>query len=407
MRRAPAAEREGFTEHVINVIPALPAVGLALIAVSLHYTGDFGVAYRNGIEAWATGRPLRLELWTGTPFLALVMASITRVAPEFVAARVYMAVDLSVWLLLMAKVWFRLHGNVPARFWWLTLAACAVFAPAISTIFWLQFNLVVFALGLGGFVLIARHDRAAGLLIGMSLALKPVLILLPLALLLRRRSRVAGAWAIATSAVLNVFGLVFLAWRAGDWRVLNPFAYLEGFLSNGRASITACVVENYSPIALLCRLGVPPSTAVSVLVAVAVAVAGWLLIRNLPETAEGEWEVFAAACFLSTLVGPIAWNHYGLLTGPLFLLVAYQFWREGAPRSLWVGLGIAFLLTELVWDPLSSIAGASVPLLRFLYTAGQFGQYFLLLVWIRWRLLRREPLLVGIPKANVYPLSRP
>jgi hypothetical protein len=404
MRQAATAEREDFSDHLINVIPALPAVGLALIAVSLHYTGDFGVAYRNGVEAWTTGRPLHLELWTGTPFLALVMASITRVAPEFVAARVYMAADLSVWLVLMTNVWFRLRGHVPARFWWMSLAACAVFAPAISTIFWLQFNLVVFVLALGGFVLLPRQHRAAGLLIGLSISIKPILVLLPLALLLRRRSRLAGAWAIGTAATLNMLGLVFLAWRAGDVAVLNPFAYLEGFLNNGRASITACVVENYSPIALLCRLGLPPSTAISVLIAGVVVIAGWLLVRDLPETPEGEWEVFAAACFLSSLVGPIAWNHYGLLTGPLFLLLAYQFWRERAPGPFWVGLGIAFLLTELVLDPLSSIAGASVPLLRFLYTAGQFGQYFLLLVWIRWRMVRKRHSDVGIRKASVYPL---
>jgi hypothetical protein len=53
-----------------------------------------------------------------------------------------------------------------------------------------------------------------------------------------------------------------------------------------------------------------------------------------------------------------------------------------------VGLAVAFLLAELVWDPLSSQAGASIPLLAFTYTAGQFSQYFLLLVWIRWRQMR-------------------
>ncbi len=375
-------------EPLLNVAPAIAALPLALIAVSLHYTADFGVAYRGGAEAWATGHPQNLVLWTGTPFLALVMASVTRLEPDYVAARVFMAVNLSVWMVLLTMAWPRLRSRVPSAWWWATLAAACLLAPAVSTIFWLQFNLVVFVMGLAGFVLAGRHDRSSGFLLGLSVALKPILILLPLAFLLRRRSRVAGTWAVVTAAALTVLGFVFLAWRANDARVLNPLDYLEGFLRNGRAPIAACIVENYSPVALLCRLGLEPSTTVTVAISAILLLLGWLLVRGLPQSPEGEWETFAAACFLSTMVGPIDWNHYGLLTGPLFLLLAYQFWRDGAPRPLWLGLVLAYVLTDLVWDPLSSIAGAPIPLLVFTYTAGQFGQYFLLLTWIRWRRLR-------------------
>ena len=406
MRQAAGTRSEDFADHLINVAPAIPALALALIAISLHYTGDFGVAYRGGAEAWATGHPQHDVLWTGTPFLASVMASITRLAPEFIAARVFMAINLSVWLVFLATVWPRLRPHVSMRFWWVSVVAAGLFAPVVSTIFWLQFNLVVFVLALGGYVLIPRHLRAAGMLIGLSVALKPLLVLLPLALLLRGRTRAAGLWAIGTAAAMTILGLAFLAWRAGDPSVLNPFAYLQGFLSNGSAPIAACIVENYSPVATLCRLGLPSSTPVVVLIALVVVVAGWLLVRDLPDTPEGRWETFAAACFLSPLVGPIDWNHYGLLTGPLFLLLAYQFWRRHAAVPFWVGLGVAFLLTELVWDPLSSLAGASVPLLDLLYTAGQFGQYFLLLVWIRWRQVEPRPNVSRL-EINVYPLSRP
>ncbi|MFI4972627.1 MAG: hypothetical protein ACHP7H_08100, partial [Hyphomicrobiales bacterium] len=130
------------------------------------------------------------------------------------------------------------------------------------------------------------------------------------------------------------------------------------------------------------------STIITVAISAILVLAGWLLVRGLPQSPEGEWETFAAACFLSTMVGPIDWNHYGLLTGPLFLLLSYQFWRDGAPRALWLCLVLAYVLTDLVWDPLSSLAGAPITLLVFTYTAGQFGQYFLLLAWIRWRRLR-------------------
>jgi hypothetical protein len=401
MRLPEVVRSRQWYDPLLNVTPAAAALPLALVAVSLHYTADFGVAYRGGAEAWATGHPQNLVLWTGTPFLALVMASVTRLAPDFVAARVFMAVNLAVWMVLLTTVWPRFRSRVPSAWWWATLAAGSLLAPAISTIFWLQFNLVVFVMGLAGFVLAGRHDRWSGLLLGLSVALKPILILLPLAFLLRHRSRSAGFWAVVTAAALTALGFVFLAWRAGDPRVLNPLDYLEGFLRNGRSPIAACIVENYSPVALLCRLGVEPSTALTVAIAAILVLAGWLLVRGLPATPEGEWETFAAACFLSTMVGPIDWNHYGVLTGPLFVLLAYQFWRDGASRSLWLGLALAYGLTDLVWDPLSSLAGASIPLEVFTYTAGQFGQYFLLLTWIRWRRLRAGR--IAPPAARVTP----
>lgn len=388
MRQAAVSQREDFADHLINVAPAIPALVLALIAVTLHYTADFGLAYKAGAEAWANGHPQNLVTFTGTPFLALVMGLVSRIAPEFVASRVFMAIDLSLWMVLLAMVWPRLRGHVPMAWWWATLVAAGLFAPAVSTIFWLQFNLVVFVLALGGFVLIDRHPRWAGVLIGVSIALKPIVILLPLALLLRRRTRASGLWAIGTTASFTILGFVFLAWRANDPGVLNPLAYLAGFLSKGRGAIAACIVENYSPVATLCRLGLQPSTLITAAIAAALLLIGWFLIRDLPDTSEGNWELFAAACFLSIMLGPIDWAHYGLLMGPLLLLLAYQFWRYGAPLPLWVGLGVSFVLAELVWDPLSSLAGASIPVEIFVYSAGQFSQYFLLLVWIRWRQTR-------------------
>jgi chromate transport protein ChrA len=371
-----------------RLAPILPALLLAPFALAIHYTADFGLAYGGGLEAWSSGHPQRLLTWTATPLLAVVMAGVTRIASVEVASRAFMAVDLVVWGVLLYAVWSRLRDRVSARFWWSTLVAAAVFAPAISTIFWLQPNLIVFGLALGGFVLVGRRDPAAGLLIGLSVALKPIVVLLLLALLLRRQTRAAGIWAIATTALLSFAGLGFLAWRASDPSVLNPFDYLAGFLSKGRGPIAACVPENYSPVALLCRLGVEPSTTITIAVAAVVVVIGWFIVRDLPTSDEPQWAVFAAACILSGLLGPIDWASYGILMAPLFLLLAYQFWRASAAPPLWIGLGLAFVLAELVWDPLESLAQTPVPVVVVSYSAGQFSQYVLLLVWARWRQLR-------------------
>src|SRR5207249_4570045 len=85
-----------------------------------------------------------------------------------------------------------------------------------------------------------------------------------------------------------------------------------------------CVPENYSPVALLCRLGVEPSTTITIAVAAAVLLIGWLLLRRLPDLPEARWEVFAVACLLSGLLGPIDWASYGVLMAPLFLLLPFR-----------------------------------------------------------------------------------
>ena len=369
---------------------AVPVVLLLLAILFVPYTADFGLAYQAGVEAWNSGHPQRLLTWTGTPFYALVMALVTRWASIEGGARLFMAIEVVAWGGMLRQVWSQLSDRVSARFWWTTLAAAVFFAPAIQTIFWLQPNLIVFGLALLGYayLVLRRRDTLGGVLIGISVAVKPILLLLPLALLLRRQTRAAGLTAIATTVVSSFAGLAFLAWRAGDPAVLNPIDYLAGFLGKGRGPIAACVPENYSPVALLCRLGAEPSTALVVGVAGAVLVIGWLLIRDLPDSTESHWAIFAAACLLSGMLGPIDWASYGVLMAPLFLLLAYQFWLEGAPPPLWIGLGLAYLLADLVWDPLESLAQTPVPIVVFSYSAGQFSQYVLLLVWIRWRILR-------------------
>ena len=349
---------------------------------------DFGLAYHAGQLAWSTGHPEPLVTWTGTPFYALVMGTITRVASLEAATQVMLALNLVVWGGLLLAVWGRLLQLMPSRWLWATLAAAAVFAPAISNIFWMQPNLIDLGLALGGVALIGRRNLGAGLLIGAALALKPILLLLPFALLLHRQSRRAGEWAIAVAAVLSAIGLGFLAWRASDLSVANPVAYLAGFLTKGRGPNYACVPENYSPMALLCRFGVPSSTAMTVAIAGAVLVIGWLLTRRLRDLPDSRWELFAAAALLSPMLGPIGWADYQLLLAPLMLLLAYQFWTHHAPLFLWLNLGAVFVLTMLIWDPLESLAQTPVPVLVVSYTLGQFAQYFLLLLWAQWIRMR-------------------
>lgn len=382
-----------------RLAPLVPPLLVAPFALAVGYTADFGLAYRGGLEAWTTGHPQRLDSWTAMPFLAVPMAAITQLASASSAARVFTAVNLAVWGALLVVVWGRLDGRVPARWWWGTLLAAAVFAPAIATIFWLQFNLMVLALALGGFVLAGRRNAWAGVLIGLSLALKPILILLPLVLLIRRQSRPAGIWAIGTAGALSMLGLGFLAWRGSDGALLNPIPYFAEFLNKGGGPMFGCVPENYSPAALLCRLGLPTSRVINVVLGAGVLAIAWSLLRRIPDERPPRWELFAGAGLLSTMLGPISWPNYEVLWAPLLLLLAYEFSTRAAPARLWVGLALAFALMELVWDPLESLARTPVVVVVVSYTIGQFGQYVLLFVWVRWRLLRGGPVQVKAPPA--------
>ena len=77
-------------------------------------------------------------------------------------------------------------------------------------------NCVLLALG-SGYLLAERRGRPrlAGVLLGLSLAVKPVFVLVLLLPLLQRRWRTVG-WAIAIPAVLNVAGFLLTPHR-GDF----------------------------------------------------------------------------------------------------------------------------------------------------------------------------------------------
>jgi len=368
--------------------PLVAVLALIPVAVMFHYPMDFGLAYQAGQQAWANGHPERIATWSGTPFYALAMGVIARAWPLEAAATGMLVANLLVRGGLLLSVWNRLHGRVPTLWWWGTLVAAAVLAPGIATVFWMQPNVILLAIALGGVAMIGRHDRAAGLLIGLTLAVKPVLVLLPFALLLRRQTHRAGVWSIAAAALFTTIGLGFLAWRAGDLSVGSPFVYAVRFMTVVGRPGSVCVIQNYSPTALLCRFGVPSSTALTILINVAVLGVGWLLVHQLRHARDVRWEMFAAATLLSPMLGPIGWAAYQVLLAPLMLLLAYQFWAERAPVFLWANLGLVFLLTMLVWDPVESLFGVPVILLIVTYTVGQFAQYFLILLWVQWLRLR-------------------
>lgn len=365
-------------------------------------TLDTGLAYQAGQVAWATGHPEHLITWISTPFLGAGMAVVSRLMSANTAAHVVTSLNIACVLGCIAVVLRRLRTVLSPVWWWVAAFGLVSFAPMMSTVWWKQFNIFALVLAIAGYELLRTgRTKRGSALIALSIAIKPLALLLPVVLLFRRRSRVAGLLAIAYTIALNILGQAFLAWRAGSISALNVIPVLKVFEKRSNPSnIWACVPENFAPGSLLCRLfsGAEVTFQHLIILALVALLAAWIFdaIRKRDGLS---WEVFAFGCAISTMISPIAWSHYQIMLAPLFLLLLVRFSTEGATVGTWAGLLAAFLLASLMWQPYGSLVSAilgaapgSPPALRqlgFVEEIAQFAQYILIVTGVMW-FLRRD-----------------
>ena len=379
-------------------MPAVLVVAICVIGIvqALRFTDidDLGLAYTGGQEAWASGHPERVSTWISTPFLGMAMALVSRVLSVTTATFLLTIVNLAIVLAGIGLTWRRLRARLAPLLWWSTLLAALVFAPIASTLWWKQFNIVALGLAAAGFMW-SRQGRSIGpaALIALSIAIKPIVILLPLALLIRSDSRKTGWWAIGWIVGLMALAQAFLAWRARNLRDLSPIPALQTFLE--RPIQWACHPENYSPYSLVCRASggqyfswqrLVTTAGVLLLILMAVDV-----IRGHPGRS---WVIFAFACLLSPMVSPIAWSHYQILLLPMFVLLAAEFALRGASMIQWLSVAAAYLLAELTWRPLGTLVGAfrylfsgqreNIQNMYHVMAVAEFAQYVLLIAALIW-----------------------
>jgi alpha-1,2-mannosyltransferase len=376
-----------------EIVPSLLAVAAVLLWALPAFDNDrpldLGLALKGGQEAWQTGHPERLRTWMSTPFLAFVMALVSRVVSVSTAMRLMTVLNVAVSLALAGAVWRALRGRAPRLWWWATLLAALLYAPLVSSVFFKQFNVLALALAVAGFAAIrSRRAVMGGALLALSLCLKPIAILLPLALLARRDTRAGGLWTVGWGLLLIAIAQLFLALRAGEAAALSPLSSLSGFAAKTEPWI--CHPENFSPQGLLCRLTGPEALHFQRVVALAGVLLLALMAHDVTRHRPGaSWEVFAFACLLSPMVSPVSWTHYQLFLAPMFLLLAYRFVTAGASAAQWAGLLAAFVLADLILRPLDSVPGLLLgvlagrweqrrDLLRFM-AVSQFAQYVLFL----------------------------
>jgi len=368
-------------------------------------TFDVGLAYAGGVQAWRNGHPEIVSSWISTPFLALVMALISRVLSVGSVSRLITALNCLTVFTAAAFVWGGLRFRASVGWCWATLLLALTFAPLSSSLWWKQFNIVVFGLALAGFCLVRYRPKASvfpAVLMAVSIVVKPIIFLLPLALVLRSETRRIGALTVAFTAALLGIGQAFLALRSGRIADLLPSALLRAVsVRTAPENFWVCHNENFSPQSLLCRLiGNHYWPAQQVVVLVGVLFFAALTASVLRQRRADDWGVFAFACLLSPMFSPIAWSHYQLLLMPMFLVLAYEF-RAGASPGLWFGLSVAYVLADLVWQPYGTLPGAfgrmlggSAETLQFKFavmSVSMFAQYAVFVVAVSWYGVGHDP----------------
>lgn len=393
LRLGPVAPWEG----ALGLVLVIFAGWLTARAVTDPVTFDVGLAYEGGRETLRSGHPEDLSTWISTPFLAMVMAFVAKTMSVGLAAKLATALNVATVVALVVGVWAHLRPLVSRPAWWITLTLGVLYAPSLSSIWWKQLNLIAFGLAVLGYWLTRRGQPGrAGLAVALSIAVKPLVILLPIVLLVQRRTRRAGLMSLAWGAGLLAVSQAFLAWQANSAAALSPLPLLRAFSERSKpANIWACHPENFAPGSTLCRLAGGDNWAVQRSVILAfVAVLGLALFGALWRRVGGSWAVFGVTCLLSPMASPIAWSHYQLLLAPLFLVLVVEMTRRGAPVGLWAMLVVAYLLAALIWRPYGTLPGAiyhlitgrdqNQTLLNQQFAISQFAQYALAMTALTW-----------------------
>lgn len=394
--------------------PRLAYVGYGLLGAivvawawrAIHDSGsyDTGTAWIAGEVAWRTGHPEALAFWTGLPSLAGAMALVSRVMGVKAAGEVVTAINVVLFAGAAFVVLQRLRPPLAPLWWWIVAFGIVTFIPLISTVWWKQFNLISLVLAAAGFELLRRgRSNSAAAAIGISIAIKPVVILLPFVMLARRHTRRAGGLALAWVVALNFAAQGLMAARAGHLGPLDPLSGARNLVNKTQPpNIFMCHPLNFSPGSLLCRAvaGFHYWTLQRVVAWCVLLVLSAWVFSALRGCSVLSWDAFAFICALSAMTGPIEWPHYQVMLAPLFLVLVFRFSREGAGFGSWLGLGVALVLTTLIWQPYGTLYGtlqqlltghhqdysslSSAPQVTFQEGLAEFAQYILILAGALW-----------------------
>ncbi|MER5776174.1 glycosyltransferase family 87 protein [Streptomyces sp. NPDC002039] len=194
--------------------------------------------------------------------------------------------------------------------------------------------------------LLLAHRRswaAAGLVVGLAIACKPMLVPIGVLFLVARQWRGLAA-AVLTPVALSLLGALMMPSPTLFFTKTLPF------LLQGQDEYA--LPWDASPIAVLPRLGAPG--VVAVLVASAGAAGGlwaaWVRWRRTDDADDGELRLVETACMVmlaAFLVSRPSFDHYLLVVLPLLLVSGVR--AGSTPRSPWFWAALVPQLAGVPW----------------------------------------------------------
>ncbi|HLG10601.1 MAG TPA: glycosyltransferase family 87 protein, partial [Dehalococcoidia bacterium] len=255
------------------------------------------------------------------PFRLLAGADpdVTRFGLRAVSAVVYVAACLA---LMRAYPWQRR----PLAVLWLIAGAGFWY-----TLWMGQIYVLLFGAGLGAWLLLEKGQSPvlAGVLIGVTVAVKPNFALWPLMLLLAGHGRPA-LWAGITALLISAVPFV----------IEGPSIYGQ-WLDAARHYSRGAIAANGSLVGSAARLGFEPAGyALAGLLTLAGAVYAWRL-------RPGPMEASAATLIVTLLAGPLTWLGYTLFALPVLMSRQWRGWELAVGATLVVPAGLTAAAGEV------------------------------------------------------------
>ncbi|MFF5445987.1 glycosyltransferase family 87 protein [Streptomyces sp. NPDC012888] len=232
-----------------------------------------------------------------------------------------------------------------SRFAWVGFAALAIgFKPYVNLVLIGNWT-AVSAAALPAALLLAHRRRwaAAGVVVGLAIAAKPMLVPVGLLFLLARQWRGLAA-AVLVPAAMSLVGALLMPSPSLFFTKTLPF------LLQGQDAYA--LPWDASPIAVLPRLSVPAPVAVAV--AGALAAAGlWAARRRWlrPDDGDGALRLVETACMVmlaAFLVSRPSFDHYLLVVLPLLLASLVR--PASASRSPWFWAAVVPQVIGMPWN---------------------------------------------------------
>jgi hypothetical protein len=333
---------------VFGVVPVILTIWVVHIAYT-HGTEAVDFTHSFWTAGWRTAHGFSPYAWTHAqisrgvsfPYPALTALLL---APLSLASRFTESIPITVIGVLAAPVALRVVGVRD----WRVYGAVALSAPVVTA--WQTANVTV-AMLLALALLWRYRDRAwaAGLLLALMVAVKPIMAPLWLWLVFTRRWRAAAVAAIVGAGMtVGAFALI-------GWQQLTAWRHLIAL--QGRLMDT----HGYSLISLATHLGWTRQAGILLMVGSAAAL---VVAAGASSRRRGDSRPFAAMVLMTLVVSPQVDGHYmALLFVPLALVRARLSWPWVLPLMLWICPVSEPILWQIVVWWAVGLSLACVPLL--------------------------------------------